>query len=105
MKRIILCGSMLAAISANLARSAQPPQAPVRTGAEACAAPAEGATFKQTRVTSAAIVPAAKELPAYCEVQGVIRPAAGSEVGVVYRLPETGTRRRWHLAAAAGWAM
>jgi feruloyl esterase len=41
-----------------------------------------------TRVTTAAIVAAASGRPAFCEVQAVIRPVPGSEIGVVYRLPE-----------------
>lgn len=49
--------------------------------------------FKDTTITSTVQVPAdgARTLPAYCEVKGVIRPIPGSEIGVLYRLPE-----RWN---------
>jgi feruloyl esterase len=64
-------------------RSAQQPQG----GAGACAALAGSKAFTQTEVTGATEVAAANGRPAFCEVQAVIRPVAGSEIGVVYRLP------------------
>jgi feruloyl esterase len=85
MKRVILCGSILAAVMANLAGSAQ-----LQIGGSSaanCAALAGSKAIARTQVTRAAIVPAANNLPAYCEVHGVIRPEKGSEIGVVYRLP------------------
>jgi feruloyl esterase len=104
MKRFTLCASVLAAISASLAGSAQQAQAqtPARNSAEACAALAQNAKFPQTTVTSAAMVPAARAIPAYCEVQGVIRPVPGSEIGVVYRLPENWNRKALALGGG-GW--
>jgi hypothetical protein len=85
MKRVIVCGSLLAAVAANLAGSAQPQNQD--SIAANCAALAGSKAFAKTEVTRAAIVPAANNLPSYCEVQGVIRPVKGSEIGVVYRLP------------------
>ena len=98
MKRITLCGSVLVAMSANLAGAAQPP--PVLNAA-ACSALAQ-ATFSQTQVKSAAVVAAASGLPAYCEVQGIIRPVPGSEIGVVYRLPANWNRKVLALGGG-GW--
>jgi feruloyl esterase len=44
-------------------------------------------SLAQTQIVSATVVAATTGLPAYCEVQAVIRPGPGSEIGVVYRLP------------------
>ena len=37
---------------------------------------------------SAQWMPAADGLPAFCEVSGTLHPVEGSNIGVVYRLPE-----------------
>jgi feruloyl esterase len=46
--------------------------------------------FLDTTVTSAKMVPAntAQKLPAYCEISAMVRPEPGSNIGVVFRLPE-----------------
>jgi hypothetical protein len=41
--------------------------------------------------TSTAWKPAYGDLPAFCEVSAILSPAAGSHIGVIYRLPE-----RWN---------
>jgi feruloyl esterase len=100
MKRVILCGSILAAAAANFAGSAQPQVA--GSSAANCAALAGSKAIAGTQVTRAAVVPAANNLPAYCEVHGVIRPENGSEIGVVYRLPEKWNNKVLALGGG-GW--
>lgn len=78
----IVLGTVLAVMAGD-GRSAQQAQA----AAGACAALVGSKAFAQTEVKSATEVAAAGARPAYCEVQAVIRPVAGSEIGVVYRLP------------------
>lgn len=53
-----------------------------------CAALVGSRSLSQTEIQSATTMPAANNLPAFCEVKAVIRPEAGSEIGVVYRLPQ-----------------
>jgi feruloyl esterase len=64
----------------------------VATGTSAdeagCSALAEPRAFADTTVTSATVVAAANGLPVYCEVAATISPVEGSNIGVVYRLPE-----------------
>lgn len=61
----------------------------------ACSALAAPGLFADTVVTSATWSPPAPapggavELPGYCEVIATISPVEGSNIGVVYRLPET----------------
>lgn len=56
-----------------------------------CAALGAAGRFEDTTVQSATVVKAADGLPAYCEVTATINPVEGSEIGVVYRLPD-----RWN---------
>jgi len=46
---------------------------------------------------------AAKHLPAYCEVQATLKPVPGSNIGVVYRLPEKWNGKVLGLGGG-GWA-
>jgi feruloyl esterase len=57
---------------------------------DTCTALASGQWLTNSTVTGTRWVAAdaTKSLPAYCEVKATIRPAAGSTIGVVYRLPE-----------------
>ena len=48
-------------------------------------------------------VGAAEGIPAYCEVAGIISPAAGSNINVVYRLPEGWNGKLLGLGGG-GWA-
>ncbi|HEY7808286.1 MAG TPA: tannase/feruloyl esterase family alpha/beta hydrolase [Croceibacterium sp.] len=63
-------------------------QAAVPGGAQACAA----VTAKELGAATAAGVwhdaDATKGLPAYCEVTATLKPVPGSNIGVVYRLPD-----------------
>ena len=70
-----------------------------------CASLSGAGLFASTTITDAKVVPAdpAKGLPAYCEVTGVIRPVAGSNIGVVYRLPEGWNGKMLGLGGG-GWA-
>src|SRR5690606_36679960 len=63
-------------------------QAPV-TGnpAAACAGLFGNRAFPGMQVTGVTYLAAEASLPERCEVQGIIRPEPGSEIGVVYRLP------------------
>jgi Tannase and feruloyl esterase len=71
-------------LALNGARAAEP----VGTPAGACAALAGSKAFAQTEIQSATWYAASDSLPANCDVKAVIRPEQGSEIGVVYRLPQ-----------------
>ncbi len=77
-----LAAASIAALAASCttADSAPPQQMPL-AGADTCSAMASGGM-------EATWVAAADGLPAYCEVSGTLHPVEGSNVGVVYRLPE-----------------
>lgn len=84
MKRSILNGAAAAAISIGVAAAG----GAARADEAACAAMTGSDGFAQMEITSATWFAASDRLPANCEVVGVIRPEEGSEIGVVYRLPE-----------------
>jgi len=48
-------------------------------------------------------VPAAEGMPAFCEVQATLSPVEGSQIGVVYRLPEPWNGKLLGLGGG-GWA-
>jgi feruloyl esterase len=48
-------------------------------------------------------VPAAEGMPAFCEVQATLSPAEGSQIGVVYRMPEPWNGKLLGLGGG-GWA-
>ena len=79
--------------------------APALAKADACAALTAPGLFGQTSVSSAKPVAAdaAKGLPAYCEVTATVSPAAGSTIGVVYRLP-VGWNGKMLGLGGGGWA-
>jgi feruloyl esterase len=70
-----------------------------------CSGLARSGLFTDTTVISARMVAAdpAKGAPAFCEVTGVVRPLAGSNIGVVYRLPEGWNGKMLGLGGG-GWA-
>ncbi len=47
-------------------------------------------------------VPGKDALPSYCEVSGTLHPVAGSDIGVVYRLPE-GWNGKVYGVGGGGW--
>ncbi|WP_305096516.1 tannase/feruloyl esterase family alpha/beta hydrolase [Croceibacterium aestuarii] len=47
-------------------------------------------------------VPGKDALPSYCEVSGTLHPVAGSDIGVVYRLPEAWNRKVYGVGGG-GW--
>lgn len=53
-----------------------------------CSAMTAAGLLPDTTIQSAKAAPATDGMPAYCEVTGTIRPVEGSQIGVVYRLPE-----------------
>jgi feruloyl esterase len=69
-----------------LASRGQSAQTPTADSADCARLPAS-LNLPNTEVTRAATVAAAAGRPDFCEVHEVIRPVAGSEIGVVYRLP------------------
>jgi feruloyl esterase len=74
-------------------------------GPEACRALSAPGTFPQTTVTSAKIVPAheSKRWPSFCEVTATVKPVQGSNITVVYRLPENWNGKMLGLGGG-GWA-
>jgi feruloyl esterase len=74
-------------------------------GPAACEALTAPGTFKFTTVTSAKIVAAdpGQHLPAFCEVTASVKPAAGSNITMVYRLPEAWNGKLLGLGGG-GWA-
>jgi feruloyl esterase len=69
-----------------LASRGQSAQTPTADSADCARLPAS-LNLPNTEVTRAVTVAAAAGRPDFCEVHAVIRPVAGSEIGVVYRLP------------------
>ncbi len=100
---LLLAGSTFAIAAALGAGVAAPERAMAQAGG--CAALTAGGLFNKTTVTSATPVAAdaAKGLPAYCEVTAVITPVKGSNIGVVYRLPEGWNGKMLGLGGG-GWA-
>jgi feruloyl esterase len=72
---------------------------------EACSALARPNAFPHTTVSAARIVPAdpSRRLPAFCEVVASVKPVPGSDIGVVYRLPESWNGKMLGLGGG-GWA-
>jgi feruloyl esterase len=87
-------------VAALIAQAAQ-----AAPGAPACEALTAPGTFPNTTVSSAKIVPAdaAKSLPSYCEVTATVKPVAGSNIKVVYRLPDSWNGKLLGLGGG-GWA-
>ena len=65
----------------------------------------KAAAFDHTTIASAAMTPAdaAAGTPAFCEVTATISPVPGSNIGVVYRLPENWNGKMVGLGGG-GWA-
>jgi feruloyl esterase len=61
--------------------------------------------FERTTITAAKAIPAdaSKKLPAFCEVTGSVTPVPGSNIGVVYRLPDSWNGKMLGLGGG-GWA-
>ena len=74
-------------------------------GAAQCEALGAANAFDNTTVSSAKIVAAdaAKHLPAFCEVTASVKPVDGSNITVVYRLPENWNGKLLGLGGG-GWA-
>jgi len=94
----------IAAAGALTALAAHPAAAQERApGKAACEGLAGAGGFADTTVKSAKLVEAAQGLPAYCEVEAVIQPVPGSQIGVVYRLPMDWNGKALGLGGG-GWA-
>jgi feruloyl esterase len=89
----------LMATAVGAAMLLHPPAA--RADEAACRSLTAASLFKDTQVTSAAMAGAAGGL-AYCEVKGVISPAPGSRIGVVFRLPDAWNGRVLGIGGG-GW--
>ena len=70
-----------------------------------CSALARPNAFAHTTVSTARVVPADanQRLPAFCEVVASVKPVPGSDIGVVYRLPENWNGKMLGLGGG-GWA-
>ncbi len=87
-KRGILRGAALAALSAGLAAGGSGAAlAQLSEGDDGRCATMLSARIADTQVTGAHIVADEEGLPPYCEVTATVRAVPGSEIGMVYRLP------------------
>lgn len=91
----------------SLAISALVAQAAHASSGSAAQCEALGAAnaFQNTTVSSARFIPAdaAKNLPAFCEITGSVKPVEGSAITVVYRLPDNWNGKLLGLGGG-GWA-
>ena len=86
MRRPLTLGA--AALLASCAQtSSLPRSAATLAGADRCVA-VSAAEFGASEA-SATWVPASENLPAFCEVTAKLDPAPQSDIGVVYRLPQS----------------
>jgi len=74
-------------------------------GVVSCSSLTTVRSLKDTTITSAKMIGAdpATKTPVFCEVTGVITPAPGSRITVVYRLPESWNGKMVGLGGG-GWA-
>ena len=90
------------AVSALIAQAAH---ASGTGGPAACEALSAPGTFDKTTVLAAKVVEAdaGKHMPAFCEVTASVKPVEGSNITVVYRLPEHWNGKLLGLGGG-GWA-
>lgn len=86
-----------------LAVLAMAPAKAEAAGAADCNALARTGNGAGVTVSSSRWISAADGLPAFCEVQATLNPAPGSNIGVVYRLPE-GWNGKILGIGGGGWA-
>jgi feruloyl esterase len=88
------------AVSTLMAQAAHASASPAQ-----CEALGVANAFENTTVSSAKIVAAdaAKHLPAFCEVTASVKPVDGSNITVVYRLPDNWNGKMLGLGGG-GWA-
>ena len=88
------------AVSALIAQAAH-----ASGGQAACGALSAPNAFDKTTVRSAKMVAAdaGKHLPAFCEVTASVKPVEGSDITMVYRLPENWNGKMLGLGGG-GWA-
>lgn len=93
--RDALAAALLTALACGAANASE---------ADSCGA-LQSASFSQTRVVSVKVVDAnaGSATPAFCEVQATISPVKGSNIGVVYRLPQSWNGKMLGLGGG-GWA-
>jgi feruloyl esterase len=102
---MVLAGVGAAGAAASILAMAAAAQPASGQGDKACEGLAASRLFPDTKISSAKAVDAdsARKAPAYCEVTGVVSPAPGSAIGVVYRLPEHWNGKLLGLGGG-GWA-
>lgn len=95
-------GIMMASLGALTAALASPAQA---QAGNSCAALAGAALGDHGKIESGTLVAADAKAgtPAFCEIKAALTPVAGSNIGVVYRLPETWNGKILGLGGG-GWA-
>jgi feruloyl esterase len=103
-----LCSSRLSSAGSFVCLSVSALLAPAAFaagGPAACAALAVPNTFKHTTVIAAKTVAAdeSKKLPAFCEVTASVKPVAGSNITMVYRMPDNWNGKVLGLGGG-GWA-
>jgi feruloyl esterase len=86
-----------------LAALALAPAKAEAAGAADCTALARNPAAQGVTISSSRWIAAADALPAFCEVQATLNPAPGSNIGVVYRLPE-GWNGKILGIGGGGWA-
>jgi feruloyl esterase len=80
-----------------------PAAAQAAGGAADCTALARSPAGPGVTVSSSRWIAAAAGLPAFCEVQAMLNPASNSNIGVVYRLPESWNGKILGIGGG-GWA-
>jgi feruloyl esterase len=93
-----------ALLAATVSGAALLHPAHAKADAAACASLKASGLFKDTTISSAAMVAGdpAKNQPGYCEVKGEISPNPKSHIGVVFRLPDNWNGRVLGLGGG-GW--
>ena len=99
----ILIGVGLAALACGCTTTDSASTSPTAlAGAEACAAFDAASLGLTDAVSTYYPADAEKGLPANCDVQGTLHPASGSNIGVVYRLPDSWNGKVYGIGGG-GW--
>ncbi|MBT2185986.1 tannase/feruloyl esterase family alpha/beta hydrolase [Sphingobium nicotianae] len=102
MRKAWLIGLFASTLAAGLA--AAPASAQQSGDEERCKAAAAGTVFGDAKADARWVGPdAAAGLPGYCEVKGTLSPVAGSNIGVVFRLPADWNGKLLGIGGG-GWA-
>jgi len=92
----------LALTASGCATSQSPTATSLAAGPDSCATVTAAAFGGTTASSKWVAADAAAGTPAYCEVTGVISPVPASQIGVVYRLPESWNGKVYGIGGG-GW--